>query len=92
MTVQDRTVRCRHLGEREGLGDEDPQGAVLGEPGKFQARSIADLGARVRAGRAAHHFDAGRQPARERGDGDDPGPVADEGERDVDRLVGSGKI
>src|SRR5262249_31804174 len=59
VAIEDHTMRLGDAREREGLGHEDPQGPLGGEPGQVQSRGAADLGAGVRPGRATDHLDAG---------------------------------
>jgi hypothetical protein len=64
VTGHDRAVGGRHISQREGLGDEDPQRPVLGKARQFQPRGGTDLGARIRAGAAAEKLDASLRGAR----------------------------
>jgi hypothetical protein len=45
---RDGAVRGGGFGQREGLGDEDPELAVIGQPGQLPAGGLADLRARGR--------------------------------------------
>ena len=80
VTAGDHAVGRGRLGQRERLGHDHAQCAVLGQPGQFQPGLTADLGSGIGPGPAAENVDAGVGAPGERGDGGDPGPVGDERE------------
>src|SRR4051812_31561019 len=82
-------MRRRDLGERVRPRDEDAEPAGLDLRGQLEPSGGPDLLASVRPGPAADQLDSVPGGPSVRGYRDDPPAIGDEGEGDVDRLVGA---